>query len=57
MNDLLNDNTKPKNVTELFNMFLQIVTKLYDVVVPISVKNRKNKDKAKMNDVEIITIY
>jgi len=57
MNDLLNNNTKPKNVTELFNMFSQIVTKLYDVVVPISVKNRKNKDKAKMNDVEIITIY
>ena len=26
MNDLLNNNTKPKNVTELFNMFSQIDT-------------------------------
>lgn len=57
MNDLLNNNTQPENVTELFTMFSQIVEKLYDTIVPISVKNRKNKDKAKMNDVEIITIY
>lgn len=57
MNDLLNNSTNTKNITELFVMFRKIVERLYDVVVPISVKNRKNKEKAKMSDVEIITIY
>lgn len=57
MNNQNNNITKPKNIIELFNMFLEIVTKLYNFVVPQSVKNRKNKDKAKMNDSEIITIY
>ena len=57
MNNQNNNITKPKNITELFNMFLEIVTKLYNIVVPKSVKNRKNKDKAKMSDSEIIAIY
>ena len=57
MNDQINNNTKPKNITELFNMFLKTVTELYDAVVPASVKNRKNKEKAKISDPEIITIY
>ena len=57
MNDQLNNNTKPKNLTDLFKMFLEIVTKLYNAVVPKSVSDRKNKNKAKMSDSEIITIY
>lgn len=57
MNDLLNNNTKPENITEIFTIFSQIIKKLYDVVVPKTVKNRKNKEKAKMSDVEIISIY
>lgn len=57
MNDLLNNNTKPETIPELFTMFSQIISKLYNVVVPKTVKNRKNKEKAKMSDVEIISIY
>lgn len=57
MNDQLNNNTKPKNIKELFKMFLEITSKLYDTVTPKSVSKRKNKDKAKMSDAEIITIY
>ena len=57
MNDQLNNNTKPKNITEIFKMFLEIVTNLYEEIVPKTVKMRKNKDKAKMSDSEIITIY
>lgn len=57
MNDQLNNITKPKNITELFNAFLKIVEPLYNAVVPITVRERKNKKKAKMSDAEIITIY
>lgn len=57
MNDLLNNTTKPETITDLYGMFLKIVTKLYDDVVPQSVSKRKNKDKAKMSDSEIISIY
>lgn len=57
MNDLLNNSTKPKNITELFEMFKKILHKVYIVVTPVTVKNRKNKEKAKMSDVEIISIY
>ena len=57
MNDQINNNTKPKNIKELFKMMLKIVEKIYDAVVPISVSERKNKNKAKMKDPEIITIY
>ena len=57
MNDLINNNTKPKNIIVLFDMFKQIIGKLYESVVPKSVKQRKNKEKAKMSDVEIISIY
>ena len=49
--------TKPQNIKELFTMILEIIEKIYNVVVPKSVSNRKNKDKAKMTDTEIITIY
>ena len=38
-------------------MFKQIIGKLYESVVPKSVKQRKNKEKAKTSDVEIISIY
>ena len=57
MNDNINNNTKPKNITELFQILLKNVTKIYDAVVPNSVRNRKNKMSAKMSDPEIITIY
>lgn len=57
MNDQLNNNTKPKNIKELFEMMLKIVEEMYNIVAPKSVSKRKNKDKAKMTDSEIITIY
>lgn len=57
MNDQLNNNTKPQNIKELFEMILKIIEKLYDAVVPKSISERKNKNKAKMSDAEIITIY
>ena len=57
MNDQLNNNTKPKNIKELFKMMLEIIKKLYNAVTPKSVSNRKNKIKAKKTDPEIITIY
>lgn len=57
MNNQLNNNTKPQNIKELFEMILKIVEKLYDAVVPKSISERKNKNKAKMSDAEIITIY
>lgn len=57
MNDLLNDIIKPKNTEELYYTILQIVTKLYNKVFDEKVKNRKNKEKSKMTDSEIISIY
>lgn len=57
MNDLINNNTKPENITVLFEKFKQIVNKLYKDITPMSVQNRKNKEKANMTDVEIISIY
>ncbi len=56
MNDLLNNSTKPKNIEELYQQILEIVTKLYEKYIPITVKQRKNKGKAKMSDAEIISI-
>jgi len=56
MNDLLNNSTKPKNIEELYKQILEIVTRLYEKCVPINVKKRKNKEKAKMSDEEIISI-
>ena len=56
MNDLLNNNTKPKNIEELYYQILKIVEKLYDNNIPSNIKNRKNKNKAKMKDAEIISI-
>ena len=56
MNDLLNDNTKPKNIEQLYNKIFEIVSKLYEIYVPKNIKERKNKEKAKMSDAEIISI-
>ena len=42
MNDLINNNTKPKNIIVLFDMFKQIIGKWYESVVPKSVKQRKS---------------
>ena len=41
MNDQLNNNTKCKNITELFEMILKIIEKVYDKVVPKTVSKRK----------------
>ena len=56
MNDLLNNSTKPKNIEELYYKILEIISDLYEKYIPQSVKNRKNKEKAKMTDAEIISI-
>lgn len=56
MNDLLNDTTKPQNIEELYYQIKEIVEKIYEKYVPDNVKNRRNKERAKMNDVEIISI-
>lgn len=56
MNDFINNNTKPKNIEELYKRILNIVEKLYEENVPDEVKKRKNKEKAKMTDAEIISI-
>ena len=56
MNDLLNNSTKPKNIEELYYKILEIISDLYEKYIPQSVKNRKNKEKAKMTDAEIISV-
>ena len=56
MNDLLNNTTKPKNVEELYQQILSIVQKLYDENINDDIKCRKNKNKAKMSDAQIISI-
>ena len=56
MNDLLNNNTKPRNIEELYYQILKDVETLYDNNIPSNIKNRKNKNKAKMKDAEIISI-
>ena len=43
MNDLLNDITKPRIIKELFNTMLKIVSKIYDRIIPVNIKQRKNK--------------
>ena len=48
MNDLLNNNIKPKNTKELFDLILKKITELYNNVVAEEVRNRKNKEKSKM---------
>lgn len=56
MNDLFNNTTKPENTEELYYKILQIVTEIYNKVIPATVALRKNKNKAKMSDAEIISI-
>ena len=56
MNDLLNNTTKPQNIEELYYRILKIVETLYDNNIASNIKNRKNKNKAKMKDAEIISI-
>lgn len=57
MNDLLNNNIKPKNTKELFELILTIVKEIYNKIISDNIKYRKNKDVAKMSDPEIISIY
>lgn len=56
MNDLLDNTINPKNIEELYNKILEIVSSLYEKCIPETIKNRKNKDKDKMSDSEIISI-
>lgn len=56
MNDLLNDNTKTQNLEQLYYKIFEIISKLYEIYVPKDIKERKNKEKAKMSDAEIISI-
>ncbi len=56
MNDLLNNTTKIKNIEQLYYEILKIVEELYEKFVPKNVRIRKNKEKAKMSDAEIISI-
>lgn len=56
MNDLLKNNTNPKNIEELYYRILKIITEIYEKIIPQSVKNRKNKEKSKMKDTEIISM-
>ena len=57
MNDNINNTTKPQNIEELFRLTLLLVEDIYEKIIPESVRKRKNKDKAKMTDPEIITVY
>lgn len=56
MNDLLDNTINPKNIEELYNKILEIVSSLYEKCIPETIKDRKNKDKSKMSDSEIISI-
>ena len=56
MNDLLNNTTKTKNIEELYYQILEIVKNLYNDSIFDNVKKRRNKNKAKMSDAEIISI-
>jgi len=57
MTDFSNYHTiKPKNTKQLYKEILKIVTIIYNEVTPETVKNRKNKEEAKMSDAQIIAI-
>lgn len=43
MNDLLKNSTKPKNIEELYQQILEIVTRLYEKCVPKNIKERKKR--------------
>lgn len=47
MNDLLNDIIKPQNIEELYQSILLIVTLIYNVNAPNSVKIKKIRIKQK----------
>ena len=38
MNDLLNNNTNPKNIEELYYRILKIIMEIYEKIIPQSVK-------------------
>ncbi len=43
LNDLLNNNTKSKNIEELYYKILKIIEKLYDNNIPNNIKNSNNR--------------
>ena len=57
MNDTINNIAKFENITKPFKIFLKIVKNLYNTVVLNNVRNRRNRDKSKMVNLEIIIIY
>ena len=48
--------TEVENLQEFMTIIFVIIDELYEEVTPTSVKKRKNKEKAKMSDSEIMTI-
>lgn len=48
--------TEVENIQELMTIIFIIIDDLYEEVTPTSIKERKNKDRAKMSDSEIITM-
>jgi len=56
MNDQINCIKLPQNIQELFATLKNKIEPIYNKVIPIEVKSRKNKHQAKMTDVEIISI-
>ena len=48
--------TEIENLKEVMTIIFVIVDDLYTEITPTSIKNRKNKEKAKMSDSEILTI-
>lgn len=56
MNDLINNNTKPENIEELYHRILQIITPLYSEVTPDEIKFRKNIEYAKASDSQLISL-
>ena len=45
-----------KNLTDLFTIIFTIVDDIYNDIIPISIRNRRNIKDSKLSDSEIITI-
>lgn len=56
MNDLINNNTKPENIEELYHRILQIIYPIYTEVTPDEIRFRKNIEQAKAGDAQLISL-
>ena len=45
-----------KNLTDLFTIIFTIVDDIYNDIIPINIRNRRNIKDSKLSDSEIITI-